>query len=454
MNAFKRFFFNLFLCCFGFGLLFFVKLDSYADVGIYESHGTVNNAWRFDNTWNGSFLLDNERYAFYVQFDGAAPQLWCSVDPSPLNVHSVSTGIGGNSSGGISSSDVSLSFTFNGTYNCYVQNYNTLWGFFDFTSNVPIFSDLVELSNYLHTGRLPELPFDETLELDYFRVSPYGFWDNLLGTPQDVLSYDYKYDIGWSDSRITTVKLRIDSTRATNDFTSSLSPFRGSFKGSTYANQNGDVVRLIATPYKSDGSYGVSLYYSFVQDNNTPLVNIWRKLFKNNHTDNTIDIPYNGNDISLPVDGVGTVNNYKVNYNPVTNEYGDLNLYEVYYQPVIIYEIDTPQEEIEDTQNEVVNNYVTNNYNEIIKNINLGFDINFGDISSNDITDTFDNFGNFGNGFGSFINKLASWVQLIFPFLSSAVAAAIVSVFGLVLSLAIIALILKIAGVIADIIPF
>lgn len=457
MNAIQRFFFNIFLLCFGLGLLFFVKLDSYADGQASLSYRVTSggNYYLNNNSYSVTLNPDFEdvRLAFYI--DGNTFYLLSNV--SNLTISSLNDVAGYNSSGNLiysNSTRVNLTSVRQvlGSYTFY--RYDSGGGALDIVAGPNSFSDIDATYDYLFNNILPELPFDDSLELDYFKVSPYGFWDNLVGTPQEVLSFDYKYDIGWSDSRITTVKLRIDSTLATNDFTSSVSPFRGSFKGSTYANQNGDVVRLIATPYKADGSYGVSLYYSFVQDNNSPLVNIWRKLFKNGHTDNTIEIPYNGNDVTLPVDGVGTVNNYKVNYNPVTNEYGDLNLYEIYYQPVVIYEIDTPQEEIDETQDVVSDTYVTNNYYETTKNINLGFDINFGDISTNDITDTFDSFGNFGNGFGSFINRLASWLQLLFPFLHPAVAASIVFVFGLIVSLAIIALVLKIAGVIADIIPF
>ena len=460
MNAIQRFFFNIFLFCFGFGLLFFVSLSSYASTriktiiidssfGAPESLTTYVTSFDVPENARVALLLDNEHYNSQYDFYYYQPIIYLNIG-SDIVVRDV-----------VYRPNVSGSDNYTTTVtpsrdsvNSQVYRFNPPYmGNRDFSTSIPIFYDYNECFDYIENGTLPLLPFDETLELDYFKVSPYGMWDYLVSTPQDSLAFDYKYDIGWSDSRISKVQLKIDSTRSTKSFVSSFSPFKGGFKGSTYAQLDGDVVRLIATPYKADGSYGVSLYYSFTQKNNAPLTNLWRKLFKNDHTDNTLTIPYENTNVTQPVEGVGTVNNYKVNYNPVTNEYGDLNLYEIYYQPVVVYQPDTPQEEIDSTQDVVNNTYVTNNYYETTKNINLGFDINFGDISTNDITDTFDNFGNFGNGFGSFINRLASWLQLLFPFLHPSVAAAIVFVFGLIVSLAIIALVLKIAGVIADIIP-
>lgn len=466
MRAIQRYFFNIFLFCFGFGLLFFVKLDSFAytDVSCNFSFTTYAN-YTFDlnftvlSSHDGSFILRDDTQVVLVYYETENNINWHIVAFSPSASEGAKFQPFYYSASGIRTPAVNGTTDYSVTESSGRIGGDSEYSFvpcYNIGSTVHRLPDLPRYSSFenLLNGVSEPVPFDETLELDYFKVSPYGVWDYLVSTPQDSFSFDYKYDIGWSDTRISKVQLKIDSTRSTQTFESSSSPFKGGFKGSTYAQFDGDVVRLIATPFMADGTYGVSLYYSFVQKNNAPLTNLWRKLFKNNHTDNTITIPYENTTVTQPVEGVGTVNNYKVNYNPVTNEFGDLNLYEVYYQPVVIYMPDTPQEQIDDTQEVVSDTYVTNNYYQTTKNINLGFDINFGDISTNDITDTFDSFGNFGNGFGSFINRLASWLQLLFPFLHPAVAASIVFVFGLIVSLAIIALVLKIAGVIADLIPF
>lgn len=310
------------------------------------------------------------------------------------------------------------------------------------------FDNLNDAANYVLNGVVPELPFDETLKLDSFKITS---WQ--IGTSQ--LMFRSKFEVKWSDERISNVQVRIVGTaNSPTTFESNLSPFKQKFYASNYVMKNGDVIHFTATPYKANGEYGESLYYSIVYEDGLPS-NWYRKLVNTPYNDNTLTIPYNNvsgqpQSVTLPVDGVTTQNVYKVNYNPVTNEYGDLNLYNIYYSPVVIYPGDAPEEEIDQTQDVVNNTYTTNNYYQTTKNFNINFDVSFGDISGSDIQIGYDNTGNFLNSFGKLISKLSTWVLALFPFLPPIVATSIVVVFGLVVSVAIIVFALKIASVIAD----
>lgn len=451
MNAFQRFVFNLFVCCCAFCFILFIKLDSYAEVGIYTASGNINDVWQFDHTWYGNHNLDNERYAFYWTGPSVSPVLYCSIDPSSITVHQTRTGIGNNSSAGVTTSDLIVTFSHVVEFHIYIENHNNnlYWGYKDFSSNVPIFSDFNDMVTYLTTGVMPEVEFDSSLELDSFKVTSWS-----IGNLQAL--FKSKFEVKWSDSRISVVQVRITGTANDVTYESSSSPFNGKFQASQFVIQKGDVIHLVATPFKGDGSYGQSLYYSVTYSDNIPFSNNYRKLVNNNTNDNTLTIPYSGssgNDtVTLPVDGVTTNVTYKVNYNPVTNEYGDVNLYEIYYSPVVVYPDYVSEQEVDDTQDIINNNYNTTNYYETTKNINLSFDIDFGDISTNDIGEGFNGVSGFFNGFGGFIGRLSNWILALFPFLPPIVANSIVFMFGLVILIAGIALILKIIGAVGNII--
>ena len=313
-----------------------------------------------------------------------------------------------------------------------------------------LYDSLEEASRYVLTGYVPELPFDETLELDYFKVSTYEEFFNSF-------AWDNVFKVGWSDERISQVQVIISSTLRKDSFESSQSPFKSSFAGSTYAQTNGDVISLIATPYKSDGTYGPSLYYSFVYNSNLPLTNVWRKNHTYNFQDNTIQIPYtgvSGNDtVEAPVSGIKQDTCYKIYYNPTTEEITNENVYNIYYSPVIVYPENTPSEVIQETQETVINDYTTNNYYTTTNQINYSFNIDFEDISANDVQQTYDDVGGFFNGLGSFISKLVSIFQLLFPFLPDGLAAFIIIAFGIIALFVVVALALKIAGVITNLLP-
>lgn len=447
MNAFQRFVFNLFICCCGLGFILFGKIDCYAFPAF--SYSCVNGNLGSEQNFSVVFRSTSDyRIAIYLADpDVNRKHITFYTNNSSSRLYFDVVSYGNQSVPDVGYFEIHTDSSLpSGVYYCsvpytWLSLTSDIWSF---SSNpeVRVFTDLDSLYDYIASGTLPQINYDDSLNLDYFKVSPYK--------RATVFFDDYKYDIGWSDSRISRVVLRIDSTLSTQDFVSSSSPMRGSFKGSTYANLNGDTVRLIATPYKSDGSYGNSLYYSFKHQQNSPLGNLWRKLFNDGHTDNTIDIPYNGKDVKLTVDGVNTTNNYKVNYNPVTNEITNEYIYEIYYSPVIIYPDNVSDQEVDDTQEEIINNYTTNNYYETTKNINFTFDVSFGDISTGDIVDSYNEVGGFLNGFGGFIGNLANWFSILFPFLPPVVSVAIVVMFGIVVLVAIVAFVLKIAGVIAD----
>lgn len=459
----KRFtFYNIFFLCAFCSLFIVLGLRSFASTNydISAMNGRPGDPSGSVHTITQLIFSDNNdgrRFGILFNRTGYA------FDGTPTGVYFLYSNMGGNfnatvyyytynsdgSLRGSSSNLQSVQFTYNNDLNIYKAN-------FDFYNNslsgLYVFTEMEDLQNYLIDGIIPELPFDNELQLDSLKVTS---WQ--LGTSQ--IWFKSRFEVTWSDPNITLVQVIIDGTAKRDSFESSVTPFKQKFEPNTYVMKKGDVIHITATPYRSDGSYGVSLYQSFIFDDNIPGSNIYRKFTNTPYSDNTLTIPYTGvsgqpESITAPVDGITTNNTYKVNYNPVTYEYGDLNLYEVYYSPVIVYPSDTPTDEIDETQDIINNTYTTNNYYETTKNINIDFDVSFGDISGSDIQHGFDDFGNFSNGFGGFVAKLSSWVLALFPFLSPVVSIAIVFIFGLIVLLAVIALVLKIASVIADLIPF
>lgn len=475
----KRFtFYNIFFLC-AFCCLFMVLgLRSFADTSVTVNSISWNN--RNNKVLNqiGYRLPSNKRYCLYIHNvngwtnpygEPTRAELCCNSDESFYQSYYTESYVKNSSdewylsSSNSNSGSLVTPYRVNSQSNLpqYFPGYSEHPNFYVFegwgneyqsSSGLPVFYNLSDVYAYIDNGTLPVIPYDDTLELDSFKVTTWG-----IGNLQ--VLFKSRFEVTWSDSRISTVQVIIKSSGGSVSFEGSSSPFKQKFEPELYVLKKGDVVHLTATPYMADGTYGTSLYYSFVFDDNVPGSNIYRKFTNTPYSDNTLTIPYTGvsgqpQSVTAPVDGVTTQNVYKVNYNPQTYEYGDINLYEVYYSPVIVYPSDTTDEEIDETQDVINNTYTTNNYYETTKNINIDFDVSFGDISGSDIQHGFDDFGNFSNGFGGFIAKLSTWVLALFPFLSPVVSIAIVFMFGLIVLLAIIALVLKIASVIADLIPF
>lgn len=440
----KRFtFYNIFFLCAFIGMFMVLKLYSFAS----DNDIVVTTSNNVDTEIVSTFYLPkNYRYCIYVRSDNS----WILYGTYKGNINVNQVWYRDNRYG---NSD----FTFNygsdtGVYNkyYYLDPSGASYG-----KNVSVsrgqlykFSDLSAVYNYLDNGIVPNLPFDETLKLDSFKVTS---WQ--IGTSQ--LVFRSKFEVTWSDSRISNVQVKIVGTaNSPVSFEANVSPFKQKFYASNYVMKNGDIIHLTATPFKANGEYGESLYYSIVYEDGLPS-NWYRKLVNTPYNDNTLTIPYTDvssqpQSVTLPVDGVTTNKVYKVNYNPVTYEYGDLNLYEIYYSPVVVYPDNTTEEEIDETQDVVTNVYTTNNYNTINNNTNYEFNINFGDISNNDIQDSYDDVGNFINGFGSFLGKIVNFFGVLFPFFPIGVSIAIITAFGIVALLLIVALVIKIISAIKN----
>ena len=450
----KRFsIFNIFLFCVVFGLFFFIKIDSYAQEPLYvETYGNGQTGLYY---YKNDFTMGNPEYRYALllfdynsgQYHYAARFYSNSSELLPYTWYQY----GYNWTTG--EREDWRDWTQNGNFffSPYqvadgiwsnIRYSNDSYTFFSrspIRTNIPCFTDYNSMIAYLSNG---EVAFDNSLTLDEFYVWDYGITDTVVD--QTLHVYNSVFKVSWSNPNISSVKVRIDGTDLTQDYVSQSSPYIDYFNGGNFAHLNGETVNLTATPYGADGSFGVSLYCTLKYDGNGLLTNLYRKFTNTPHQNNTLDIPYNDVEKTYEVDGVVTNNTYKVYYNPTTNEYGDLNLYEVYYSPVIIYEQDTPTEEIQDTQNVVNNSYVTNNYYNTTQTIKYNFDFDINDISAGDIKQSYDDVGGFLKGLGSFIGKLSSIFGALFPFISGAVSAAIVIGFGILVLLAIIALFIKI----------
>ena len=204
------------------------------------------------------------------------------------------------------------------------------------------FNSLDEAANYVLNGVVPELPFDETLKLDSFKITS-------LQIKASQLTFHSKLEVKWSDPRISNVQVRVVGTaNSPTTFEGNSSPFKQKFYASNYVMKNGDVIHFTATPYKANGEYGESLYYSLIYDDGLP-TNWYRKIVNTPYNDNTLDIPYydvsaQPQTINVPIDGTTENVCYKINYNPITNEITNETVYNVYYSPVVVLPENTPDE--------------------------------------------------------------------------------------------------------------
>lgn len=441
-------FFNILLFCFGFGLFLFNKVDSYAFPAF--SYTCVNGNVGYETTYSVVFQETSSsiRFCLYVEPYASGSSRYrvrlLSNDSSALYLSVVSGDSSWPDSVVCRNADLGQP---NGVYIKWPNNtevfsalFEAVWSF-SCNPSVRIFDDIDVAYNYILTGEYPLPNYDSTLQLDSFKVSSWN-----IGNLQ--WAFKSKFDVKWSDSRISFVQVRIKGTAKEITLESSFSPYSGKFQANEFVYKRGDVIHLIATPFKSDGSYGESLYYTVTYDDNVPFSNTYRKLVNNNVNDNTLTIPFSstsGNDnVSVPVDGVSTNVTYKVNYNPVTNEYNTQNVYEIYYSPVVVYPDDTSENEVDETQEVIINNYNTTNYYQTVKNIDTNFDIDITDVSSGDIQNTYNDIGDFFKGFGGFVGKLALLFNGLFPFLSPTVSVVLVTMVGIIAVGAVVILFLKI----------
>lgn len=448
----KRFaFYNIFFLCVFLVLFIFLSKKSFAAESLRNATIYGYNGEIVRHEISFTYYKSDRTCVYLSNNNGSMDYYFFSLSQRPYDVIDYYTYLQNNSSG-TSSSILNWTrsyVTVNGsTVYYYGANPPVVMNRNISVSGVPVFYDVNDVYQYLYDGIEPELPYDDTLKLDSFKVSS---WQ--IGTFQ--ATFKSKFQVTWSDPRIANVQVRIVGTaNSPASFEANASPFIQKFSASNYVMKNGDVIHLTATPFTSNGEYGESLYYSLIYDDNLPS-NWYRKLVNTPYNDTTITIPYTNvsgqpQSVTLPVDGVTTNKVYKVNYNPITYEYGDINIYDIYYTPVIVYPDDTPEEEIDETQDTIINDYTTNNYNTINNITNYEFNIDFGDISNNDIQDSYDDVGNFLNGFGSFLAKIVNFFGVLFPFFPAGVSIAIITAFGIIALLLIVALVIKIVSVIKN----
>lgn len=451
-EKFKRFtIYNLFFLCAFFSLFMVLGLKTYASESLRSAtlYGYNGEIIRHELSFT---YYKSDHTCIYLSVDnGRMDYAFLSLSQRPYDVIDNYTYVQ-NGSTGTSSSNLQWVRNYviidGHTVYYYVANPPVIMNRNITASGIPVFYDINDAYQYLYDGIEPELPYDDNLKLDSFKVTS---WQ--IGTSQ--LVFRSKFVVTWSDPRIANVQVKIVGTaNSPASFEANTSPFKQKFYADNYVMKNGDVIHLTATPFTSNGIYGESLYYSIVYNDGLPS-NWYRKLVNTPYNDNTLTIPYTNvssqpTSLTLPVDGVTTNKVYKVNYNPVTYEYGDINLYEIYYSPVVVYPDETPEEEIDETQDVITNVYTTNNYNTINNNTNYDFNINFGDISNNDIQDSYNDVGNFLNGFGSFLAKVVSFFGILFPFFPTEVSIAIITAFGIIVLVLIVAFVIKIVSAIKN----
>lgn len=452
----KRFaIYNLFFLCALCGLFMVLTLNSFAGTRsytVYGRNGYPNSGTNYNDYEIVYAFSDAYRYCIYIEHTGDSngiPNYRARFLSNGSGTYGYINYISSYNSSGIliGNNQISSNLSFTGPNTSGYYESQMYIGNNNFSGNLNIFYNLSEAENYILNGVVPDY-FDQNLKLDSFKITS---WQ--VGTSQ--LVFRSKLEVKWSNPEISNVQVRIVGTaNSPATFESNSSPFKQKFYASHYVMKNGDVIHFTATPFKSNGQYGESLYYSIIYEDGLPS-NWYRKLVNTPYNDNTLTIPYTNvssqpTSVTLPVDGVTTNKVYKVNYNPVTYEYGDINLYEIYYSPVVVYPDETPDEEIDETQDVITNVYTTNNYNIINNNTNYDFNINFGDISENDIQDSYNDVGNFLNGFGSFISKIVSFFGILFPFFPTGVSIAIITAFGIIALLLIVALVIKIISAIKN----
>lgn len=451
---FKRFaFYNLFFLCALCGMFMVLNLRSFASNRLFATTGYNRTPGYSYNIYARAIYGDigSARYCFYLKQSGdyydiklltntrcyfthESTVYWMSADDDLTNTT--------NQSGSFNTE------RYGSVYAWPDSDGNYFWGRSNFSDgDVPTFYDLNDAIEYLNTGVIPQLPFDETLKLDSFKVTS---WQ--IGTSQ--LVFRSKFEVTWSDDRITNVQVRIVGTANSPDtFENNSSPFKQKFYADNYVMKNGDIIHLTATPYKSNGEYGESLYYSIVYNDGLPS-NWYRKLVNTPYNDNTLTIPYyNVSDqpqtINVPIDGTTQNICYKVNYNPTTNEITNENVYNVYYSPVVVIPEGTTDENESEIINYITNEYNTNNYYNIVNNISYN-DVSYGDVSEGDIKESYKETKDYFKLFKKFVKLLANIVGFIFPFLSGGVVLAITVGVGFITALIIVMFAVKLIGKILD----
>lgn len=434
----KRFaFYNIFFLCAFIGLFMVLGLKSFADVRYYFQRNSSAPYTSFN-------ILDFGEHKICLYKHNNTQLDICSLESSITVIDNYT-----NDNGNTTRTERNLSYESaqNGVY-----IFRQLSGIINYISfnnvetNIPIFENLSDCYNFL-AGYSGEGVFDETLKLDSFKIISWQI-------KASQLTFHSKLDVRWSDERIANVQVRVVGTaNSPTTFEGNQSPFKQKFYASNYVMKNGDVIHFTATPYKSNGEFGESLYYSLIYDDGLP-TNWYRKIVNTPYNDNTLDIPYydvsaQPQTINVPIDGTTENVCYKINYNPTTNEITNETVYNVYYSPVVV----LPENTLEETENEVINyitnEYNTNNYYNIVNNISYN-DVSYGDVSEGEIKETYKETKDYFKLFRKFVKLLANIVGFIFPFLSGGVVLAITVGVGFITVLIIAMFAVKLIGKILD----
>ena len=304
----KRFtFYNIFFLCAFIGLFLVLNLKSYAykSYTVYGRNGFPNSGDKYNDYEIVYTFSDSYRYCIYIEHTGDSngiPNYRAHFFSNGSGTYSYHNYISTYYSNGIlySNAEINGSIEFLGPNTKGYYETSMYIGNNNFSGNINIFYNLNEAENYILNGIIPNA-FDQNLKLDSFKITS---WQ--IGTSQ--LMFRSKFEVKWSDSRIANVQVKIVGTaNSPTTFESNSSPFKQKFYASNYVMKNGDVIHFTATPYKSNGEYGESLYYSIVYEDGLPS-NWYRKIVNTPYNDNTLNIPYQdvsgqSTNINVPISG-------------------------------------------------------------------------------------------------------------------------------------------------------
>lgn len=443
-------FFNIFLFCVCFGLLFFVKVDSYAQTAFVVEcnqnwtapNGTSHSLYR---EWRFPSSDQDCRFAFYSLSYQSRYILCSNLNSSITYDYWYSADLGNAITGSTVMTFNTWHDMFGGDYYFFGGNVNNNDMDFNTGNNavyefggIPIFSDLDDLAYYLEFGTMPELPFYEDIKLDKFKVICKGDWI------QEFLNgkVEFNHIVAqpfWSNPDITSVEVTVYAKNPAYNYNPQNWTYSGNESGLFHEfNISGltlhdEIFVIRATPFTSYGR-GVSIQYEFPfpKDFDQPIGQLVIPTGNTYPYSTTLDI--SGNDVPIE---------WTVTQTPIY-VYETNNIENYYYGEPVSYPVPVITEDTSDNYyTEYVNNYYES-YETVINNYNTSFDFDFGDISSNDIQNGYDQVGNFFDGIGGVVSKVAQLFAGLFPFLSPAISVTIVAAFGLLIVIGGIVLFVKI----------
>ena len=375
----KRFsFFNIFLLCIFFGLLFFIKIDSFAVENSKTAYVTgINGSQENDRMWNYfevSFSYKPSQRTCVYHTGYQTPVVYSIGNDIPSTYSLVVTNLHTNTI--TQNTTETIQWTSAGiTTNSYYFYLPNGMGFSNTSaSNIPFFNDFEDVRNYLINGTLPVLPFDDSLKLDKFKVISKGDWI------QEVLNGFVRFDHivcqpFWSDDRISSVELSVYASDPSYNYQPRNFTFDSDQSGQYHdfdisgLTLHGQKFVVRATPYSLTRK-GVSIAYEFTFPNEftQPLGDLVIKEPNTYPYSTTLDI--SGNDVPIE---------WTVTQTPIYI-YETNNIEQYYYQDPVAYPVpeitqDTPdnyyQEYVENYYNTYT--YITNEYNNTFDNNYQGY---------------------------------------------------------------------------------